>query len=101
VDPIYALIRRAIAEKLCVEAVFGGHRRQLCPHLIGTRAGQPRALFFQFGGGSGRGLDPGGDWRCLSIAGLSEVSVRAGEWHTTSHSELQHCLDEIDLEATA
>jgi len=97
VEDTYALVRRAVGERLQVQAVYGGHRRRMCPHLIGTRNGEPRALFFQFAGGSGRGLSPGGDWRCLPLAGLSEVSLHSGEWHSRAHSEPQHCIDEIDL----
>jgi hypothetical protein len=92
------LVRRAIAEKLCVEAVFDGHRRQLCPHVIGTRAGEPRALFFQYAGGSRKGLEPGGGWRCLAIAGLSEVSLHGGEWCSAPRSQPQRCIDEVDIE---
>jgi len=97
-DETYALVRRAIAEKLCVEAIYGGHRRQLCSHLIGTRAGEPRALFFQYAGGSSRGLAPGGDWRCLPLAHLGEISLREGKWHTRPHSHSQHCIDAVELE---
>lgn len=97
-DGVYSLVRRAIEAKQQVHATYGGHRRRLCPHVIGTRDGQPRALFFQFAGGSDRGLPPGGDWRCLPLSGLSAVSVHDGVWHTRAHSEPQRCVDEIDLE---
>ena len=93
----YALIRGAIEQRQQVHASYAGHNRLLCPHVIGTKAGEPRVLFFQFGGGSSRGLAPGGDWRCLSIAGLSEISVLDGEWRTRPHSQPQTCIDEIDL----
>jgi len=98
IDDVYALVREAIVERRCVDAIFGGCRRQLCPHAIGTRDGQPRALFFQFGGGSSRGLAAGGDWRCLPLDGLSAVSVHDGPWRTRAHSEPQHCIDDVDLE---
>jgi hypothetical protein len=94
----YALDRRAIEEKRQVHATYGGHRRRMCPHVLGARHGQPRALFFQFAGGSDRGLLPGGDWRCLSLGGLTEVSIHEGPWRTRAHSEPQHCVEEIDLE---
>jgi hypothetical protein len=97
-DATYALIRQAIAARQQVHASYADHPRLLCPHMIGTRAGEPRALFFQFGGTSSRGLAPGGDWRCLPLAGLSEVSVHGGDWHTRSHSRPQSCIDEVDLE---
>jgi hypothetical protein len=100
-ESTYALVRRAIAEKLQVHATYSGHRRRMCPHVIGGRGGEPRALFFQFAGGSGRGLDPGGDWRCLPLAGLAEVSLHGGSWHTRAHSEPQSCIEDVDLRVDA
>lgn len=94
----YALIRQAIEERRQVHAAFGGYQRRMCPHILGTKDGLPRALFFQFAGGSSRGLAPGGDWRCLPLDGLTEISVHDGPWHTRAHSEPQHCVERIDLE---
>ena len=94
----YALVRRAMEEKRPLRASYKGHHRRLCPHLIGTRDGRPRALFFQFGGTSERGLPPGGDWRCLEIGGLSGVAIEDGPWRTKPHSQPQHCVDEVELE---
>ena len=97
----YALVRRAIEERRQIHATYGGHRRRMCPHVIGTRVGQPRALFFQFAGSSSRGLMPGGDWRCLSLEALADVSIHEGSWHTRAHSEPQRCIDAVDLEIEA
>ena len=94
----YALVRRALEQRRCVEAVFGGHRRRLCPHVLGIRDGEARALFFQFAGGSDSGLPPGGDWRCLAIDELSEVAIIDGPWRTRAHTGLQHCVEAVDLE---
>ena len=98
-SPVEALLRQAIVEKRCVEAVFNGHRRSLCPHVLGRREGDLRALCFQHAGGSSRGLAPGGDWRCLSLAGLSEVSIVDGRWRTKPRSQPQHCIEEVEIEA--
>ncbi len=100
-DDLYALIRGAIERRQQVDATYDGHRRRLCPHVIGTREGRPRVLFFQFGGGSSRGLPPGGDWRCLPLDGLTDVAVHDGTWQTRAHSEPQSCIDQIDLEVEA
>jgi len=98
VEDTYALVRRAIMERRQVQATYDGHQRRMCPHVLGTANGRPRALFFQFAGGSGGGLPPGGDWRCLLLDGLTGTSIHEGPWHTRAHSEPQHCVDEIDLE---
>jgi hypothetical protein len=98
VEGTYALVRQAIEERRQVHATYGGHRRRMCPHVIGTKDGEPRALFFQFAGGSGRGLKSGGDWRCLSLQGMTDVSVHDGPWYTQAHSQPQYCVEEVDLE---
>lgn len=97
-SPIHELLREAIAEKRRVEAFFGGYRRGLCPHVLGTKDGELRVLCFQYAGGSSRGLAVGGDWRCLSLAGLSQVSTVDGPWRTKPHSRRQSCIDDVELE---
>ena len=74
----------------------------MCPHVIGRKNGREQALFYQFGGETSQGpVVPGsdGNWRCIPIDGLEDVTVREGEWETASnHSRPQTCVDEIDLE---
>ena len=49
---VYDLIRQAIIEKKQVVAIYNGHQREMCPHVIGTKNGRQKALFYQFGGTS-------------------------------------------------
>ena len=95
---VYSIVRPAIASRRQIIATYGGHQREMCPHAIGTKAGRPQALFFQFGGSSSSGLPPGGEWRCLPLAGLSNVTAVDGPWHTAPHTQAQTCIDEVDLE---
>jgi hypothetical protein len=98
---VYELIRTAILERQQVLATYEGHRRELCPHVLGTKDGRRQALFFQFGGGSSTALPRGGDWRCLPLDGLEDVVVREGPWHTAGGlQELETCVDEIDVEVS-
>jgi hypothetical protein len=95
----YPLIRKAILERRQVHANFRGSFRELCPYVLGTKNGHDQALFFQFGGESVRGLPPGGDWRCLPVDELTEVSVREGPWHGENrYDPCQSCVDEVDVE---
>ena len=97
---VYELIRNATLARRQVVATYRGCRRELCPHVLGTKHGHRRALFFQFGGESSSGLPPGGEWRCIPIDGLEDVVVRDGPWHTgTSHGRPETCVDWIDVEA--
>jgi hypothetical protein len=96
----YARIRAATLAKQQVVATYKGHRRELCPHILGTKDGRRQALFFQFGGGSSSSLPAGGDWRCLPVDELEDVVVRDGPWHSNSLDRfLETCVDEIDVEA--
>jgi hypothetical protein len=95
----YSTIRQAIEDQKQVVATYRGLVREVCPHAIGTKGGREQAIVFQFAGESSQGLPDGGEWRCLAIDGLSDVSVRSGEWHTgTNHSQPNTCIDEVDVE---
>lgn len=96
----YNLIRQAILDKQQVVADYRGHRREMCPHTIGTKNGREQALFLQFAGGSSSGLrSPEDNWRCIHIDLLTNVSTRAGEWYTAdNHSQQQSCVGVIDVE---
>ena len=100
----YALVKKAVLEKLQVIATYNGHSREMCPHVIGWKHGRGQALFYQFAGTSSSGLGPDGspgNWRCLFLDELTNVSVRKGAWHTApNHSRPQTCVDQIDAEAT-
>ena len=100
----YSVIRDAIVNKKQVLAVYQGFPREMCPHVIGTKKDVEQALFYQFGGESSSGLKPAGspgNWRCMPISELSNVSSRAGEWHTGSnHSRKQTCVDIVDVEVS-
>ena len=98
----YQLIRQAVLNKGQVNATYGGHPRKFCPHLLGTKNGVAHAFVYQFGGTSESGLGPPGsvdNWRCMSIAGLSEVVLVQGPWYTGAHPGKAHeyCIDEIDV----
>jgi hypothetical protein len=100
VTNVYELIRDATLARRQVLATYKGHRRELCPHVLGTKDGRRQALFFQFGGGSSSALPPGGEWRCIPVDGLEDVVVRDGPWHTSVvHEHPETCVDTIDVEA--
>lgn len=99
-NDVYAQIRAAVLAKQQVVATYRGHRRELCPHVLGTKDGRRQALFFQFGGGSSSTLPPGGDWRCIPVDALEDVLIREGPWHTGSqHLFPETCVDEMDVAA--
>lgn len=98
-SPTYELFRQAMAERRQVVCTYGGHRRQLCPIILGHSASEEKALTFQFAGESSSGLPPGGEWRCLWLARVSDVQLRDGAWRAGSgHSQPQGCVERVDFD---
>jgi hypothetical protein len=88
-----------MASRKQIVCTYDGHRRELCPIILGHSQGQEKALTFQFGGGSSKGLPPGGQWRCLFLAKVSRVRLRDGAWHAgESHRQPQGCVETVDLD---
>jgi hypothetical protein len=95
----YQLFAQAMAERKQILCTYGGRRRELCPIILGHSQGQEKALTFQFGGDSAKGLPPGGAWRCLWLAKVGDVRLRAGPWHAgDSHTRPQGCVEIVDLD---
>ena len=69
----YRFFERAMRDRKQVHCRYGGHRRALCPIILGHSRGEEKALTYQVGGGSSSGLPPGGEWRCLWLAKVSEA----------------------------
>jgi hypothetical protein len=98
----YELIKQAILQKQIVVATYRGHRRELCPHVLGSKDGRAHCLFYQFGGGSKTKLGPPGspdNWRCVFVSDLRQVEIMDGPWHTAdNHSQNQTCVDHVDVQ---
>ena len=100
----YEIIRHSIENRLIVIATYRKRKRVMCPHVLGTKNGRPQALFYQFSGESSSGLGKDGDpgnWRCMFLSELSDVTSEEGEWHTApNRSRPQTCVDDVDSVAT-
>ena len=95
----YALFERAMRLRKPVVCMYGGHRRELCPIILGHSQGQEKALTYQFAGESRSGLPRGGEWRCLWLAKVSDIQLRDGPWIAgSSHTQPQGCVAIIDLD---
>lgn len=95
----YAIFRQAIAARKQVICTYQGHVREVCPHTLGHKDGQEKALTFQFAGYSSTGLPPSGQWRCLFLAQVDNAQLRDGPWHSGErHSRSQTCVAEVDIE---
>ena len=87
----YTLFRDAILAEQQVTCIYGGRRRELCPHIIGTnKDSEEVVLAWQFGGESSGPLP---QWRCFKLANVSDARRRDGRWyegrsHTTNRNAL-------------
>ncbi len=99
---VLRIIEQAISDRTPIEAVYQGHRRLLCPHVVGTKNGVWQTLSYQFGGTSSSGpVYPGsrGNWRCMRLQDLELVAPTEGIWHTAdNHSQEQTCVDHVYAE---
>lgn len=95
----YLLFEQAMRERRPIRCVYRNLRRDLCPIILGHSKGQEKALTYQFGGGSSRGLPPGGEWRCLFLSEVSEAELREGRWISgSSHAQPSACVEDVDLD---
>lgn len=102
-DSNYDLIRNAVLARDGVSAWYRGHLRLLSPFVLGTKAGDPHVLAYQFGGRSHKVLAADGspeNWRCLRLSEMTEVNVLPGMWHAPRKGRsFQHCIDQVDVTA--
>jgi hypothetical protein len=100
----YGLIRNAVLERSSLSAWYKGHLRVFSPFLLGTKAGDPHVLGYQFDGTSEEPLGPEGsldNWRCLRVTDLTRLKALPGIWHPVPKSIKGHqnCIDHVDVAA--
>ena len=95
----YKLFEQAMTTQKQILCTYNGRSRELCPIILGHSQGQEKALAYQFAGESESRLSPGGDWKCLFLAKVSDVQLRNGPWHTgDSHRQRQRCVEIVDID---
>jgi hypothetical protein len=95
----YKLFEQAMASRKQILCTYNGRSRELCPIILGRSQGQEKALTYQFGGESEKGLPPGGQWRCLWLSRVGNITLRDGPWHAgDSHNRPQDCVEIVDLD---
>ncbi len=95
------MIRKAVVERNSLSASYKGHLRVFSPFVLGTKAGDPHVLGYQFDGTSVKPLTPEGspeNWRCLRVAELTKIKLLPGIWHDVPKGRgHQHCIDQVDV----
>jgi hypothetical protein len=81
----WQLLQQAIAEHKTVKAIYHGHERLLCPHLLGWRNGQAKLLAYQASGTTSTGrlnLDPTQRWRSMFLDQIEHLVITSDPWQT-------------------
>ncbi len=95
----YLLFAEAMQNFKQILCVYDGCARELCAVILGHTDGEEVVLAYQFGGSGKKALPPGGQWKCLHLAKVSEVQLRDGPWHAaSSHTRRQQCVADVDLD---
>lgn len=89
-----ALLIKAIRNKLVVTAIYEGYSRVMCPYAIGTKNGILKGLFYQYDGEHTAELPAAGQWLCLVLEDLSDLSAGNGFW-CMPRNRPQTCIDNI------
>lgn len=100
----YDILLRAMRELRPVSAVYGGHYREMCPHVLGRKRDRLHCLFYQYGGESSAGPVSDGspeNWRCIPVAELTALRIHEGPWHwgPSGHGGTQTCVDVVEAVA--
>ncbi len=98
-SPAFRLLHQAILAKKQVVCVYGGHRREVCPYILGHSDGEEKALVFQFAAGSNSTLPAVGEWRCLFLKHVADIETRDGPWYgSAQHRARQSCVDDVFID---
>jgi predicted nucleic acid-binding protein len=95
---VFRLFHRAILNRLQVTMRNKGEIRQICPYILGHRAGMETLLAYQLAGASaGGGSVPG--WRCFSLSEIEAPETQQGAWHgAASHRKRQRCVEVVYID---
>ena len=79
----YQVIRQAIVDRRCVNALYEDYVRVFCPRTIGKdKAGTEIVVAFQYGGGCPGGLPLSGKWCSFRVWDIDWISANDDEWRT-------------------
>jgi transcriptional regulator with XRE-family HTH domain len=95
----YLLFIQAMVERKQILCTYNAYPRELCPVILGHSDGEEKALTYQFAGKSESRLPPGGAWKCLYLAKVSDVRLRDGPWYSGNrHTQRQRCVEFVDID---
>lgn len=97
-DRYYDVLRNALKQQLSLTIYYKGHEREVCPHVLGIKAGKQQCLFFQFAGSSEPELPPEGEWRCIPLDELKVRRIYLGPCQQYDFGfKPDLCMDAVDI----
>ena len=98
-SPIYELFTRAMVEEKQVACVFKRRPRLLSIIILGHTDGEERALTWQTSGESSKPLPPGGAWRAVTLAEVTDARLLDSKLRRgTRKSGKQPWVTDVDLD---
>ncbi len=98
-SPMHALFVEAMRDKRQIVCTYQGHRREICPILVGRTGLTEKALVYQFAGSTSQGPIRKPDWKCFVLSEVADATLRDGPWIAgTSHSSAQHCMKMVEYD---
>jgi len=97
---LYHLLAWAIENRVPLDCTYDGHRRKICPVILGQSGGHAVALIYQTGGETSRGPLRQPEWKCFQLAKLSGAKPAFRSWRAgASHRQAQSCVRIVDYDA--
>ena len=95
----HALFLEAMRTERPVACTDPGHRREICPIMLGRTGLEEKALVFQFGGSTSQGPIRKPDWKCFKLDEVRDAVLIEGSWRAGSeHSAAQHCMKMVEYD---
>lgn len=95
----YRTLALALESRTPLACRYGGQPRVICPIILGHRGEEEMVLVFQIAGRTSRGPLREAQWKCLRVAGISDLALAEAEWHSgRAHREAQHCVVQVNYD---
>ncbi|MGH9653106.1 MAG: hypothetical protein ACRD6B_06515 [Bryobacteraceae bacterium] len=101
----WAILAGALTARRPVAATYHGHRRLLCPHALGWKAGRPKLLAYQVSGTTSTGALPADTtqrWRSMFVDDIEHPVIVDQPWQSAANytPARRNGLDTIALDLT-
>jgi hypothetical protein len=88
--PAWAPLEAALRAQRPIQVTYHGHRRLVCPHALGWKAGRALLLAYQTGGYTTTGTlppDPRHRWRCMHVDQIDDLIAAdpTSTWETANN----------------